>query len=326
MKRIIYLVIAGFLTIGLNSCEKNSTTLVTKSIDLSMGATYANDVYYRLSDGLTTQVPRTNWDIAFSVPAREAAILINSTSGVVLKAFPVAEGWLWETPIDTAGYYTWTSLTNSDTTWTEGAFNANATGHPNYGWGIYNEMTHNLTGSSLYIIKTRNGSFKKIWIENKQSADQKYTFRCADLDGSMEMSHTINCAGKTNNFVYYSIDTQAEVVREPATDKWDLLFTKYIDNTIHYTVTGVLQNSGVKALESTDIDPASTSFPSTGFNTAISTIGSDWKTFDMDTFVYNIDDTRVFFVKDQDGKIYRIRFTSFEGSSTGDLSFDVSTF
>jgi hypothetical protein len=309
---------------GLNSCEKNNKTLVTKSVEISMGASYSTDIYYRLSDGLITEAPRTNWDIAFSVPAREAAIIINSTSGVVLKAFPVSEGWLWETPIDTAGYSTWTSLTNSDTTWTEGAFNANATGHPNYGWGIYNEMTHNLTGISLYIIKLRDGSFRKIWIENKQSADQQYTFRCSSLDGSNEMSHTIFCSGKGNNFVYFSLESGAEVLREPDSDKWDILFTKYIDNTIDYTVTGVLQNSGVTALESTDIDPASTAFPSTGFKTEISTIGYDWKEFDGAAYV--IDETRVFFVKDQNNSVYRIRFKTFEGFGTGNLSFDISTY
>ena len=42
-------------------------TLVTKSATISLGAGYANDIYYRLSDGLITSVPRNNWDIAFSV-------------------------------------------------------------------------------------------------------------------------------------------------------------------------------------------------------------------------------------------------------------------
>ena len=63
----------------------------------------------------------------------------------------------------------------------KGAFNMNATGHPNYGWGKYSEITHNLSGVALYIIKTRNGAYKKIWIENKLSVDQKYSFRYADI-------------------------------------------------------------------------------------------------------------------------------------------------
>ena len=45
----------------------------------------------------------------------------------------------------------------------------------------------------------------------------------------------------------------------------------------------------------------------------------------METFQYTIDETRVFYVKDLNGAVYRIKFKTFEGSGTGNLSFDVST-
>lgn len=314
----------------INACNKSTdsaATLVTKNVSLSLGTGYANEIYCRMSDGLITSVPRNNWDIGFSVPPREAAILSNATSGVILKAYPVSTGWVWTDPVDTAGFYSWTNLYNSDTTWTEGAFNMNATGHPNYGWGIYDVNTHNLAGVALYIIKTRSGSYKKIWIENKLSAQQKYTFQYSDIDGSNEKTVNLDLAGSTKNFVYYSLDTDEQVDREPDREQWDILFTKFytkIEGT-DYVVTGVLQNTGVTAQESTDTDPMSRVFPSTGFLTNISTIGSDWKIINMDTFQYAIDETRVFYVKDPGGMVYRIKFKTFEGSSTGNLSFDVST-
>ena len=326
MKRISYLIIVGALLIIFNGCTKStdSVTIETTAGTLSMGAGYANDIYYKLSDGLMTPVPRNNWDIGFSVSPREAAILINSTSGVILKAYPVSPGWNWSDPVDTTGFYSWTNLYNSDTTWTEGAFNMNATGHPNYGWGEYDMNTHNLTGVALYIIKTRAGSYKKIWIMNKLSALQQFTFRYSDLDGANEKTINLDLAGSNKNFVYYSLDTDEEVDREPERDQWDILFTKYVDKSQNYTVTGVLQNIDVTAQESTDTDPLSKAFPTTGFLTAISTIGSDWKIIDMQTYQYTIDDTRVFFVKDLNGTVYRIKFKTFEGSSTGNLTFDVS--
>jgi hypothetical protein len=325
MKKTGYLILAVLAVALMTSCEKDSKSLITKSETISLGAGYANDIYYRLSDGLVTPVPRATWDIAFCVSSREAAILTNGGSGVVLKAYPITPNWTWADAIDTAGYYAWTALTNSDTTWAEGAFNMNATGHPNYGWGVYNEVTHNLSGVSLYIITTRNGEGKKIWIDSKLSVDQKYSFKYADLDGGNEQVVNLDLAGINKNFVYYSLETNEEVNREPDIDKWDIVFTKYVDNSINYIVTGVLQNIGVTALESTDVDPLSEVMPDTGYLTAMSTIGSDWKTFSMDTFQYTIDETRVFYVRDQNEKIYRIRFTSFEGSTTGNLSFDVST-
>ncbi len=312
--------------IFLNSCTKSSESLslVTKNEAISLSPAYANDIYYRLSDGLNTAVPRANWDIAFCVSPREASILTNTTSGVVLKVYPTATGWNWSDPVDTTGYSSWAPQYNSDTTWTEGAFNMNATGHPNYGWGVYDVNTHNLTGVALYIIKTRAGSLKKIWIMEKLSALQKFTFRFSDLNGSNDNTITLDLAGSTKNFVYYSLDTNEKIDREPDSNKWDILFTKYIDKSINYPVTGVLQNIGALAQESTDTDPASKVFPTTGYKTAISTIGSDWKVINMQTYQYTIDDTRVFFVKDLNGGISRIKFKTFEGSSTGNITFDVS--
>jgi hypothetical protein len=326
MRKNGFLILTVIAVLGISSCEKDSESLTTKSETLSLGTGYENDIYYRLSDGLTTPVARANWDIAFSVPAREAAILTNGGSGVTLKAYPLTPNWTWADAIDTTGYYTWTTLNNSDTSWVEGAFNMNATGHPNYGWGDYSEVTHNLTGVSLYIITTRNGMGKKIWIDNKISVDQKYTFRYADLSGMNEQVVTLDLAGKNKNFVYYSLETNEEVDREPETDMWDIVFTKYIDKSQNYNVTGVLQNIGITAQESTDVDPLPEVMPSTGYMTNMSTIGSDWKNFDMNTFTYTVDDTRVFYVKDLNEKIYRIRFTAFEGGfTTGNLSFDIST-
>jgi hypothetical protein len=327
MKRISYWIFVGLLLISISSCDKTpeGSSLITKSETISLGAGYANEIYYRLSDGLVTSVPRTNWDIGFSVASREASILTNGAAGVILKVYPAATGWDWATLIDTAGYHSWTALYNSDTTWTDGAFNRNQTGHPNYGWGVYDMNTHNLTGVTLYIIKTRGSSFKKIWIESKQSANQKYAFRYSDLDGSNEHVIDLDLAGSTKNYVYYSLDTNEKIDREPDSDKWDIVFTKWIDGPLQYPVTGVLQNIGIRALESTDTDPLSKVFPSEGFVTGINTIGADWKTINMDTFEYTIDGTRVFYAKDANGDIFRIKFKTFEGSATGNLTFDVTT-
>ena len=312
--------------IAFSSCEKDDGgKLVTKNETVTMGTGYANDIYYRLSDGLSTTVSRTNWDIGFSVSSREASILVNNSSGVVLKEYP-GEVLAWVSgAVDTAGYKGWSELYNSDTTWTIGAFNMNATEHPNYGWGEYSAITHNLAGVAMYIIKTRAGNCYKIWIENKLSVSQTYSVKYSNLNGENEHSVVIDAAGKNKNFVYYSIDDNSLVDREPDTDKWDLVFTKWIDNTIQYPVTGVLQNFDITASDVTSEDPEATEFPVDGFKTDISTIGADWKSFNMNTMSYEIDPVRVFFVKDLNDKVYRIIFTSFAGSSTGEVGFDIST-
>jgi hypothetical protein len=58
--------------------------------------------------------------------------------------------------------------------------------------------------------------------------------------------------------------------------------------------------------------------------TDISTIGSDWKSFNMTTFTYDIADSLSFFVSSNEGGVYHLIFTDFSGSSTGDLSFTQS--
>jgi hypothetical protein len=328
MKKVQYLIIVGLLVIFLNSCTKSSdsVSLVTRSESVTLSSGYANDIYYRMSDGLMTSVPRANWDIAFCVAPREAAILANTTSGVELKVYPTVSGWNWSDPVDITDYPNWTPLYNSDTTWTEGAFNMNATGHPNYGWGVYDVNTHNLTGVALYIIKTRAGSYKKIWIMEKLSALQKFTFRYSDIDGSNEKTVIIDLAGSTKNFGYYSIDTNEEIDREPESSKWDIVFTKWMDAKIgYYPVTGVLQNIGVTAQLSKDTDPESKVFPSSGFLKEINTIGWAWKKNDPITHLYTIkEDSCVFFAKDINEGVYRIKFKTFEGSATGNITFDES--
>jgi hypothetical protein len=201
----------------------------------------------------------------------------------------------------------------------------NATDFPNYGWGDYDMITHNVNGVSLYLIKTREGLMKKIWIEKKMSVDQKYIFRYANIDGTDEKDVTLDMAGMTTNLDYYSIDTGEEVNREPDASTWDIVFTKYIDNSINYPVTGVLENIDIKAQEVNAADISPDEMPETGYLTDISAIGSDWKIIDMATYQYSMDDTKAYYVKDRDNNIYRIQFRSFEGSSTGNLSFDIST-
>ncbi|HYW94535.1 MAG TPA: T9SS type A sorting domain-containing protein [Bacteroidales bacterium] len=64
---------------------------------LTMGAMYANDVYFGLSNGTSTPAARDNWDIAFKTNAFSASILTNTTMGVELYAYPKADETAWDT-------------------------------------------------------------------------------------------------------------------------------------------------------------------------------------------------------------------------------------
>jgi len=86
-------------------------------------------------------------------------------SGSQLYCYPTGDTSDWES-VDTVGMNSWKVLYNSPENWEDGAFNRNATGHPDYGWGVYNTVTHNVTGDSIYVIKVGN-ELKKLWIIKK---------------------------------------------------------------------------------------------------------------------------------------------------------------
>ena len=220
MKRLILFTL--FLSLGLNVFSQQ----VDDFVFLDGG--YANQSYYSFANEEIANVDNTNWDIALDADPFGVSIRINGQMGTALYLYPNGDISDWAT-LDTAGLSTWTQSYDSDYNWEEGAFNQNV--NPDnvfdYGWGIYNSITHHVVGDSLYVIKLSDESYKKIWIVSMIS--NVFTFKFADIDGSNETEVSFakgTYAGK--NYGYYSIQTEEEIDREPASDTWDIVFTKYI--------------------------------------------------------------------------------------------------
>lgn len=293
---------------------------------ISMGASYVNDVFYSFENGEVKAEPRSNWNLAFQTDPFSSSILINDGNGAVLKTYPEGDTSDWAS-MDTTGYAQWPEMYNSANSWTNSAFERHALGHPDYGWGIYNMNTHDVTGDSLYVLKLGNGEFKKIWMEKKVSTQNTYYFRYADLDGDNEQQVELDVNPYTQkNFVYYSITDNEVVDREPAADEWDILFTRYvamIGGATPYNVTGVQSNVSTDVAEYTHVAPETQQWSMQDLDSSKSVIGYDWKEFDMGTFTYIVDDSTVFFASSHAGAIYKLHFTEFEGSSTGKVVFEV---
>ena len=161
----------------------SNAAMAPLSDSVVLGPGYVNEAYYKFSSGVVKTAPRATWDIAFRTKKLSSSIIINDGSEVTLFTYPKADTSGWNT-MDTVGLSSWQKLYNDPSDWENGAFSRNASGHPDYGWGIYNMATHNLTGDSLYVIKLRNGSLKKLWIMSKKSAANIYNFKYANMDGS----------------------------------------------------------------------------------------------------------------------------------------------
>lgn len=288
---------------------------------ISMNQGYAMDVYFSLDNGEVAQVERTNWDIAFYANVYTAGIITNDGNGIVLKTYPNGDISTWE-EVDSTGFSTWTEMYNDENDWETGAFNRNQTGHPDYGWGVLSMMNFNITGDSLFLIQLSDGSVKKLKIDKKFSSLDKYNFTYADIDGSNQ--HVVELDIKpfeANNFHYYSLINNEAIEREPAADTWDLLFTKYHSVGIPMAVTGVLSNVNTGVAKYEHVTPDFMDWDMQDLDSAKSVIGYNWKSFSMSTFTYAIQDSLSYFVQSQNGNIYKIMFTAFGGSATGNIEF-----
>ena len=325
MKRnLLLIVLISIISLTSVFAQSRNYTIDT----LSMNQSYANDIYYSMSEGEIASIPRAGWDIAFYTPAFSAGIIINEGSGVQLFSYPNGDTASWS-HVDTAGFSTWKPLYNSPEVWEDGAFNKNALIHPDYGWGIYNQVTHDVIGDSLYIIKIPEVGFKKLWVVSKISVENTYNLKFADLDGANEQVVSLDIVPFIDkNFVYYSMTTDMLIDREPASN-WDILFTKYIDLTqtmsgeiSEYLVTGATSNVDHLANKFTEVGVDFDDWASEKMESQKNTIGYNWKSIDMSTYIWTVDDSTAFFVKDHMGDVYKLIFTYWAGSGSGEFALN----
>jgi hypothetical protein len=325
MKRFIYLLATALVTVLTVQPLKAETPLAPDSITMSAG--YANEVYYSMSGGTVLASPRTSWDIAFRTRKMSSSILTNDGAGVILYTYPKSDTSGWAT-VDTNGLAAWKPMYNDPNDWENGAFSRNALSFPDYGWAVYNEVTHDLVGDSIFIIVLRDQSIRKLWIERKKSVQDIYIFKFADINGSNEHQVSLDLNAYTGKDFYgYSLEDNAGVDYQPERGSWDLVFTKYMSvqpNGSPYIVTGVLSNDSVRTKGFHHTPVTYGDWWVGTWDSTRSSIGYNWKTFDMNNFVYVVEDSLVYFVRNLAGDVYKLVFTRFDGSSTGVTVFETA--
>ncbi len=314
--KITSIICAAFIS-GISSAQMVSETV-------SIGAGQINQNWYSLENGSQGTALADEWDISFGATGIGSSIHINSENGVELWVYPNGAIGDWAS-VDTSGLSTWSTIYDSDTSWSYGAFDMTADLNDGFdlGWGVYDMITHQVQGDSIHIIKLTDGNFKKVRIDNLASGTYNFTY--ADLDGNNEVSASISKSDYTDKqFGYYSIVNDAELDREPAVlSDWDLLFTKHIAFLpMAYPIASILTNPNLMVAKETGItDPqAYTDHHSATFGTHKNTIGGDWKSWNGSS--YDISDDVVYFVKNQDGDVWKIVPTGFGGSANGNFEFD----
>ena len=308
MKIRLFFSILSFLLV-------QSTFSQETTVNLSLGASYANQVYYKLSTQTQTSVVAGSWDIAFFRASNfDHGIRVNDGIGIeVFEAANQASTW---GDINITNETSWSKLYNSDTDRVVGAF---MKGSATYGWGEYNPTSHHITGTIIYVLKYTDGSYKKFICEDFFGG---YTIKYASWNGSAwgeDKSAVIaNSSNTENTYNYFSLQNDTEVLVEPAAVDWDFVFTKYFTNVsgTKYNVTGALSSDNVTVATATG-----DSTNSLAYSEDINTIGWNWKSLNS-SFTYNVDSNSKFYIKDKDESIYKMYFTQFEGGSTGNLAFN----
>lgn len=320
MKKALLLVASLFT--GITSFAQYTT------VDVALEPSYANQVYYKFADNSQTAVATNTWDLAFlRISSMDIGIRVNDSRGIqVFEASDDINDW---STIDVTQEDTWAPVYNSETVWATGAFDS---GSATYGWGEYNPATHHVTGSVVFVLKYADESYKKMIIEDYFGG---YTIKYATWLGtewSEDTTTTIPNESSNNAFNYFSLTTDDTVTVAPEDTEWDIVFGRYYGNIgeddapVMYLVTGALHNEATVTVAQIDETGATDENPTMpndeAYSEDINTVGDDWKSFNMDTFSYDIDPETTFYVKHNDGTVYRMYFTSFGGSSTGALSFN----
>jgi hypothetical protein len=283
------------------------------------------DVYYHLNNGEVTSNVAASWDIGFTAAPFDASIILNESGNAELYVYGTDTN-AWNS-VDTNGF-AWENIYNSTESWEEGAF-ANPTSHPSYGWGSYNNTTRDVEGNKIFILKTTAGTYKQLVIQNMKAAGI-FLFKIADLGGANTENYTITKAdypGK--NFILFNA-AQGEVEDiEPLSADWHLLFTRYVigipfgQDIVNYAVSGVKINKDLEVAQRDGMPVTSNDTNGLAWNTNITEIGSDWKSFNRTTSQYEYAEDRAYFVKDDEGNVWKIYFTGYEGGARGASAFNV---
>ena len=296
------------------------------SVDLSMGASYGNRVFFDLSANNIVSQPATTWDIAFFRnsafsfgervnDAKAIKVYQASADPAAFETVSIADKANWGEP-----------LYNPDITEAleDGVF-ANSTLLPanglNFGWGSYSPGGI-ISGKVVFVLEYENGDHYKFFIEKYQAG---YTFKYAKWNGtSWEATQTRTIANGTDDafFNYFSFDSGAKVENlEPSKSAWDLMFTRYytfFNGQMMYRMAGVLQSPNVSVAyvrpetqgTSTFSAPAAANYSKT-----ISTIGHSWK-----PTIGAPHADAVYYIK-EGSTYYRLYFTTNGGTANGNMFF-----
>ncbi|MFY7816675.1 MAG: secretion protein, partial [Chryseobacterium taeanense] len=255
------LLLAAMLSVGvqetvLSQVDANGYT----TVNMSMGASYQNRVFFDLSANNMVSQPANSWDIAFyRNSSMNFGTRINDAQNIeVYQASNNPSDWSNITTNSVASYGSPLYNLDNTTAIQEGAFEQ---GTATYGWGEYNPANHHIEGKVIFILKyVSTNTYYKFMIEDYFGG---YTFKYAKWNTTTSswdatVSKTIANGSDDAYFNYFSFATDDKVANlEPSKSNWDFMFTRYWTDypyvdpntgqpaTMKYRMSGVIQNTNI---------------------------------------------------------------------------------
>lgn len=295
----------------------------------------SQDVFYSMGTGISRQENNKNWHLAFSMSPviDSAAVWANHQSGNnFTKVFNVHKDKTQFASVGLADTSTSTLMFNNDHGYFDGAFNRIPSSNPfNFGWGTYDMASHNVFGDSVFIVRA-GGTYYKLLIDSLNGFTTTYYFRVENISTpSTAVSYVLSKQPNFANrlFAYFNLGTGADTNREPLNTSWDLWFGRYTTDSpgsgqgTNNNVVGVFLNKGVKCAKAltVHVDTAYDYYSTYTVDSMLTSIGWNWKVFDLANNVYFCPDSVSFFITDKNAAIWQIQFLAYGGSQTGKIEF-----
>lgn len=321
------LLFASMLALGIQSQVLAQTDqLGYKTVQLTMGPSYQNQVFFNLANENTKSQLASQWDVAFYRNSiMDMGIKVNDAKDI--KVYQVSATPSAFDNIDLSQKATWGNpLFNPDLTnrIQEGAFDTATllpSGQFNFGWGSYDMVTHIITGKVSFVLEYGDGTYYKFFINQFQGG---YSFKYAKWNGtSWDTTQTKTVANGSDDalFNYFSFESGEKVNNiEPAKNDWNFMLTRYYtfyNNVMMYRMSGIIQNPNIKVAKIQSETQASSTFSapaSTAYSDVITSIGHSWKP------TSGVHSDVVYYIKDANN-YYRLYFTENGGATTGNVSF-----
>lgn len=299
MKHFLLLLI---LLAGLSACSTKELPVPKRAEttdQLDMGTDYNYQVFYSLAEGKeVSRNLKTDWDLSFESGADGFHVFLNSSK--LMYAFNTGTDD-FDAVTDTTGFALGMKMDAAS-----GDLEATAIGD----WR---------TERNVYIIDrgvTSQGAIGYVKFQITAVTDAAYSVTFQDMSHGQRYALDIEKDNAYNSTFLSLNDGGKQVMIEPAKDKWDLCFTQFsVEIPIPYMVTGVLTNryqtetalDSLTAFESIDLAFAQQA----EFSESLDVIGYEWKSYDLEAGVYQVDISKNYIVKTSEDFYYKLRFVDF---------------